>query len=44
MSDIYGELSNFRTSVQSVDESMRAILTEIKGIRSDLQQSKNTPL
>lgn len=41
---IYSDMTTLRQSIQSLDETMKNVLTEIKGLRNDMQQQRNSPL
>jgi hypothetical protein len=43
VNDIYGEVSKLGYSIRALDETMKQMLEEIKGLRRDMQQQKNAP-
>ncbi|MBU0762021.1 MAG: hypothetical protein KKD39_03265 [Candidatus Altiarchaeota archaeon] len=43
VNDIYGEVSRLGGNVGTLNDTMRQMLEEIKGLRKDLQQAQNRP-
>ena len=43
VNDAYGELTSMRSSITSVNENIRLLLDEIKGLRQDIRDTNNKP-
>ncbi|MBD3387874.1 MAG: hypothetical protein GF416_02390 [Candidatus Altiarchaeales archaeon] len=44
MNDIYGEVNNMRMTIQTLNETMKEVAMEIKALRDDLKQQRNSPI
>ena len=43
MNDIYGEVQSMRNSNVSLNETMKVLVEEIRGLRQDLKERANAP-